>query len=174
MANNNPALATISRDIESTLKKEISVHERYITALREQRQFITKFQIKKLEELDAKRIAMIAEMQTLNEKRIALSKRFPEHQGKRLSTLVEVNLPKEDARRNTLLIDMLRDLLGRERALSVESNQVLKFAINLVHGSMSLLSQASQSIVRRYSRSGDLKESVTPNHSRKERVLKEA
>ena len=78
------------------------------------------------------------------------------------------------SRRITLLSEMLRDLLGRERALSVESNQVLKFAINLVHGSMSLLSQATQSIVRCYSRSGDLKESVTPNHSRKERVLKEA
>ncbi len=156
------------------LTKECALYERYLTALEQQREALTKFQTEKITALNNKRAKLIAEMKEYEKKRLELVSELPKGKDRRLVELVRDNFSGKEGQELTRLARTLRELVQASRTMSQEFGLVNQFALNMVNGSISLIWQGTQNVSRQYGRKGSMHESYNPTRSRQETVLREA
>lgn len=162
------------RKLRNHLLAEIRLYEQYIALLLEQRESIKSFKIDRVQDITVKREDITRELQENHAERLLLIQQFPNSEGKRVSDLILEHAQGEQKTELLGLANDLRSLVDEARELGMESNQVVQFASNMIHGSISILWQATQSVSKSYTRLGGLSEQYTPRVSRAETLLKEA
>ncbi len=156
------------------LEREIKLHGRFLAVIKEQRELLTKFRVAPMEALDSRREHLAADIDQAHKERLGLLAQVEEARGKKLTEFVQEYFPAKEKIVLMPLIDELKEVVAETRVQSIEYQSITNFALNMVHGSISLLWQATQNVTRSYGRGGKLHESYSPTRSRHERVLKQA
>jgi hypothetical protein len=160
--------------LERNLQRACAVHQRYLELLRKERASLKKFSADDVESLRLKREDFLGAMDELNGARREILARFPEGNTIKLTDLLAREFSPGDAARLRPLVDELKSLAGAVQLESREFSQVVNFALNLVHGSLSILWSASQDVNRSYTAAGAIQEKRTPSGSRMQGVRREA
>ena len=161
-------------ELERVLKRECAVYERYLQLLEEERAWVTKFNLEKINVLNSRRNDLVAEMKELEERRLALMSRFPEYENRKLSDLIKLHCHPADAKRLLPLAAALKELVRRVQRFGGEFNQVVNFSLNMVNSSISLIWSATQNVFECYTARGQRRELFHPAHSRLATVLRSA
>lgn len=175
MKARNPKLF---KELKHALEEEIAVYLKYLQCLEEERTLLRTLnkieKVDQMNDLSAKRQALIEIMQICEEKRRLILKDFAANERQRLSEIVKENFHQNEAKELQVPIAKLRKLVEKTRRGSFEFGQLLSFSSGMVNGLLSILSNASRSIVTAYNSAGTIKESSHPTTSRKQGVIKEA
>jgi hypothetical protein len=170
----NAQLQPQLRRLRNHLLREQELYRRYCALLLEQRECIKSFQIQRVQDITLEREGITRELQESHAERLLLVQQFPDSEGKRLTDLILAHANGEQKSELLSLAKELKGLVSQARELGMESNQVVQFASDMIHGSISLLWQATQSVSKSYTRMGGLSEQYIPRVSRTENLLKEA
>lgn len=160
--------------LSSCLENECRLYQTYITLLKEEQAYLTRFNEEKLSGLSARRSELYDKLLTAQDRRLALMQNFPEKQGVKLRDLVLVHMLPQNARLVLPMIDQLRSLVKESQQLGKQHFQVLDFGLKMVHGLLSIFWSATQRVVKSYNRNGEIQQSYHPAKSRRSGVLKEA
>jgi len=160
------------RDLERFIQEECRVHRRYLEVLRLEREQLSSFHSVEVSELSAERELLSSRMKELHDRRRDLMRLFPEGGSLRLREVLRLHCPEEQALRAQA--EELSELALEVRSASAEFSHVLNFALSLVHGSISLVRSATQSVTRSYTPGGEVREAYAPFVSRMQGVLREA
>ncbi len=166
--------AQLIREIRKHLKAECALYDRYNALLEEQRKWTTRFSAEKIEKITEKRDDLTRQMQQAHAQRLIFLQQFPEDASQKLSEQIEKHIEGAEKKELLQLTEELRQRVLESRRLSVEENQVSHFALGMVNSGISLIWQATQSVTKSYTKSGNIEEAYTPTSSRNERTLKEA
>lgn len=172
MQANGRVIAALQRNLE----RSCALHEQYLDVLTEERTRLKTFSADDVERIRTKREEILGTIAELNTQRLEILSVVPEGTTRKLSELIELDtiFSPRDA-------DTLRPHVGRLKALATavqtqnrEFSQVVNFALNLVHGSLSILWSATQNVTRSYTAGGAILENRTPTGSRLQSTLREA
>lgn len=174
MVQRRPQLVS---DLRKALEEECDVHSRYVEAVRAERELIRNLKsadnTDKLGALVAQRNELAGAMRQCQARRMELLKDFENSATRRLTDLVSGEMHPADAAQLMPHVNRLRKLAIKSKEGSVEFGQVVSFSLGLLNGVLSLFHNATQSVVRSYSRLGKVKESYHPTRGRAESLLKE-
>ena len=162
------------KTIDQLLRRECELYQDYIKLTQEERSWITKLNPAKLEELTQKRQIITDLLLAAQDQRLAQMRQFPEGDGKRLSDLIRKYAPLKEAKVLLTLTKKLRELVEEARSEGSQYSQIIGFSMGLVNGVVSILWNATQNVVRAYSRSGEIRESTNPTGNRASSILKRA
>ncbi len=175
MKSRNP---TLCRELKVALEEEISIYLKYLQCLEEERTLLRSLdrpeKTEKFNELTSNREALVEKMKISEERRKLILKDFADTTGKKLSEIVKNNFHLSEQKEIMPMIEKLKKLVQKTRRGSFEFGQLLTFSSSMVNGLISILTNASKSIVSAYNSAGKLKESSHPTRSRKQGVIKEA
>lgn len=124
--------------------------------------------------LDDKRARLSDEMKTLEASRFALLSEVTRGEGRRLSEIVQEKFLSNEKAILLPIVDRLKALVMKARTASQEFYKLTHFALNMVNGTLSIFSHASQNVTTCYNPTGKVRESYSPTSSRHERVIKSA
>lgn len=160
--------------LERNLERSCKVHERYLDLLERERTSLKTFSAEGVERFRSKREELLRTVEELNAQRGEILSALPEGATRKLSELLDTAFAPRDADRLRPLVTNLKALVGNVQARSREFSQVINFALNLVHGSLSILWSATQNVTRSYTPQGALQENRTPTSSRLQTTIREA
>ncbi|MBX7137153.1 MAG: flagellar protein FlgN [Oligoflexia bacterium] len=170
---NHPIL---TRELKKLLQDECALYQEYLKLLDQERQLIKNLRrnedTTQLGLLTAKRQIMTEEMQQSHVRRLDLLNELPEAQNYTLSQVISANFHPVELMELMPLVKKLRELMRASMQQGSEFNQVVNFASNFLNGMVSIISTASQSVVRCYNKLGGMREMYHPSTSRAERVLR--
>lgn len=164
----------LANSLKGLLEKEIKIYQSHAAVLAEEGKMLTRFKAEKVSELTAKREQLYEEMREARQKRTEFVKSISGDEKTKLTIAIQQNFIGTDALQLLKLANTLRDEVTKTRRNGLEFNQVVNFAINLVQGTLSLFSAATQNVTRSYSPQGKIKESFHPTESRHAGVIKQA
>lgn len=160
--------------LERNLDKACTLHQRYLELLAKERASLKKFSSDDIEKLREKREEFLRSIEETNAARTELLTKIPGGNTEKLSILLEKEFSPSDAARLRPRVEELRRVVTAVQHESREFSQVVNFALNLVHGSLSILWSATQDVTRSYTAAGSMQEKHTPTHSRMQGVRREA
>jgi hypothetical protein len=161
-------------DLERHLVKECALYERYLKALDQQQDALTNFNTELMDAINAKRLRIVKDMKELGNKRLELLSDLPRGRDRRLTDLITDHIPGKNGAKLMKLALELREFVVTSQKLSAEFGMTNQFALNMVNGSLSLISHGTQNVTKRYGVQGAIKESYNPSRSRYDTVLREA
>lgn len=159
---------------ERNLQRSCALHQRYLELLKRERSSLKKFSAEDVGEIRDKREELLSSMDEANAARRELVAKLPAEPSAKLSDLLPKHFSPNDAARIRPLVEELKTLAAAVQRESREFSQVVNFALNLVHGSLSILWSASEDVSRSYTAGGALQENHTPSGSRMQGVRREA
>ncbi len=155
------------------LKKEISHYEEYIVLVRQEKEFITRFNAEKLAEITKLRADIYEKMLQAQDQRMALMREFPIKGSHKLRGLIKECCLKADQQKLMPLAEKLYKLVETAQSESKEQRLIINFGLRLVHGVVSLFWSATNNVVKSYGRTGISRESTNPT-TRDANLLKRA
>lgn len=160
--------------IERNLTSENRLHEQYIEVIEEERKFTIQFKRDKLQKLVEKRERLVEQMKDAHMERLRLMSQIPDSNGKKLSELVEIHCSGEQKVKLLHSVAKLKSLALEGQRRTREHGSIVKFALGVVDGLVSIFWSATQHISKSYSRKGIVQESAQPAGTRQSSVLKKA
>jgi DNA-directed RNA polymerase subunit F len=160
--------------LERNLQRACSIHTRYLELLKKERTSLKKFSAAEVEALREKREEFLRSLEEVNAARIEILSKLPGGNSEKLTDLLAKEFSPSDRARLQPIVDELKTVAIAVQHESREFSQVVNFALNLVHGSLSILWSASQDVTRSYNAGGALQETHTPSGSRMQGVRREA
>jgi hypothetical protein len=172
MQANPRVIAALQRNLE----RSCTLHERYLNLLTEERARLKTFAADDVERIRLKREELLAGIAELNAQRLEILSAVPDGTTRKLSELIDVEtaFAPADAAVVRPLVLKLKKLASAVQEQSREFSQVVNFALNLVHGSLSILWSATQNVTRSYTAGGSLLENRTPTGTRLQTTLRQA
>lgn len=160
-----------SKDLEQIVRLEINAHKELLTFLSKERDAVKAFKSEELERLVALREKVTEKTMELRDKRLAIVAKAGLNPETRLSQLITENGNSSEKKTLLPLVSELKRIVQQVRSETRAHNQVVKFSLDLVNGSLSILSSASRSVTKLYGQHGQLHEKshqVNPGQSLKE------
>ena len=159
--------------LAAILEKECGLYEKYITLLDEERGWLTRFNEARVLDLSAQRARLYDQLLAAQDTRLTSMRQFPT-QHLRLRDLVVKDLLPHHAKRLLPLVDRLRALVKESQQKGRQHHQILDFGLKTVHGLLSIIWSATQTVVQSYNRQGGKQQSYQADKSRSGSVLREA
>lgn len=163
----------LSEWLEESLRKEIALHKRYLEILELERAQVVKFNAEKICESAALRELIYLEILSLQRERQSRVREVTKNPRIRLSEYIKTCLVSE-CDHLLPLVEELKRAVKESQANSKEFGQVLGFALNMVSSMVTMIWSAGQSIVKSYTKSGQVKESSYPQEGRSSSLLRKA
>ncbi|NLF25208.1 MAG: flagellar protein FlgN [Deltaproteobacteria bacterium] len=165
---------SIIRELEVLLKRECELYRSYLALLKEERSWLPKFSAQKVERFTLGRADLYEKMRACQDRRLEIMRSFPQSRGSNLRKLVQELCDPVESQRILPLCEELRSLVIKTQRGAREHSQVVHFALKSVHGLLSILRSATQSVLKSYDRKGSAHQSCQPVRSRMSGVLKQA
>lgn len=160
------------KDLSQVLELECALYAAYLEVIEREKIAVTKFNADQVAEFTEQRLEITERIRDAKDRRFAVLDALPEGRKEKLSVLIGRCLHADDARKLTPLVGRLKDAVAAARQKSMEFNQIANFSLGIVNGSISILSSATQNVVRSYNPMGLLRESYNPAAGRSTGVLK--
>lgn len=170
-AERNPRFV---RELAQALELESALHSAYLEIIEREKAALTKFKAEEVSVLTEQRLQITERIRDAKDRRFAILDAVPEGRKEKLSVLVTRYLHPDDAAKLLPLVGKLKDAVAAAKQKSLEFNQIAGFSLGIVNGSLSILSSATQNVVRSYNPMGVMRESYNPASSRSAGVLKSA
>ena len=165
---------SIVREIEALLIQECGLYRDYLAVLTEERGWFSRFNAEKVEGLTVKRAELYEAMLSCQNRRLELMRSISQNKSMNLRALISEYCIGADAKRILPYCEELRSLAAKIERESRQHSQIIHFGLKTVHGLLSILWSATQSVLKSYDRKGAACQSYQPVKSRLSGVLKRA
>lgn len=164
----------IIQQICDLLDEQCRVHSEYKTLLQKERVAITQFQSKDIEALAGQRETLARRIEELKNTHIGLISELSNQRTQKLLEAVEMACSKEEATLIKPKAEQLRKIINTSSLEVRNLGHLTQFALNMVHGSLSILWSATQKTVQSYAADGKLHQAFQPIGSRMAGIRREA
>lgn len=164
----------IVQQLCDTLDEQCEAHSLYGALLRKERDAITHFESQRVSEIVAEREAVAKRIEQLKTRQIEAVSVLSCNKCSKLTELIAHHCTPVEAELLSPRAATLREIINASFIENRNLGHLTQFALNMIHGSLSILWSATQKSVKSYSADGKIHQAFQPTGARLAGIRREA